>query len=192
MERILKAWARREKFECYQSPFCLREALFEHRRSNNSHAGENVAHAQPSVAKKEDEIQIQILNRSHVNAQLKILMRMIENQEQKWIKQEPEDEPQSWAQEEQKEAPPTKPWADKKDYQAIFRKYSSIGEDGEENYDVMDIQIEAQKAVRRITDHLEIVKQYQKVVRALIILNRISLREQRRPTARKLSVRRYC
>ena len=28
------------------------------------------------------------------------------------------------------------------------------------------IQIEAQNAVRRITDHLEIVKQYQKVVRA--------------------------
>ena len=28
------------------------------------------------------------------------------------------------------------------------------------------MQIEAQKAVRRITDHLEIVKQYQKVVRA--------------------------
>ena len=40
----------------------------------------------------------------------------------------------------------------------------SVGEDGEENYDVIDIQIEAQKAVRRITDHLEIVKQYQKVV----------------------------
>ena len=31
---------------------------------------------------------------------------------------------------------------------------------------MIDIQIEAQKAVRRITDHLEIVKQYQKVVRA--------------------------
>ena len=28
------------------------------------------------------------------------------------------------------------------------------------------MQIEAQKAVRRITDHLEMVKQYQKVVRA--------------------------
>ena len=31
---------------------------------------------------------------------------------------------------------------------------------------MIDIQIEAQNAVRRITDHLEIVKQYQKVVRA--------------------------
>ena len=58
------------------------------------------------------------------------------------------------------------PGLDKKGYQAIFRKYISFGKDGEENYEVIDIQIEAQKAVRRITDHLEIVKQYQKVVRA--------------------------
>ena len=42
----------------------------------------------------------------------------------------------------------------------------SVGEDGGEIYDAIDIQIEAQKAVRRITDHLEIVTQYQKVVRA--------------------------
>ena len=31
---------------------------------------------------------------------------------------------------------------------------------------MIDIQIEAQKVVRKITDHLEIVKQYQIVVRA--------------------------
>ena len=42
----------------------------------------------------------------------------------------------------------------------------SIGEDGEEHYDVVDMEIEAQRAVRRITDHQEIVNQYQKVVRA--------------------------
>ena len=86
----------------------------------------------------------------------------------KSIKQEPEDEPQSWDQEEQKEAPPPEPWTDKKDYQAILRKSISIDprDDGEEIYDVIYVQIEAQKAVRRITDHLEIVKQYQKVVRA--------------------------
>ena len=76
----------------------------------------------------------------------------------KRIKQEPEDEPQSWALEEQKEAPPPRPWGGKKDYQAIFRKYTSIGEYGEEHYDVIDMLIEAQRAVRRITDHLEIVK----------------------------------
>ena len=81
-------------------------------------------------------------------------------------KQEPEDEPQSWAQEEQKEALPPKPWVDKKHYQAIFRKCISIGEYGEEYYDVIDLLIEAQRAVRRITDQQEIVKQHQKVVRA--------------------------
>ena len=72
------------------------------------------------------------------------------------------------------EKPISKPWEDKKDYQAIFRKYISIGEDGEEHYDAIDMQIEAQRAVRRITDHEEIVKQYQKVVRAIIILCRIT------------------
>ena len=64
------------------------------------------------------------------------------------------------------EKPTPKPWEDKKDYQAIFRKYISIGEDGAEHCDVIDMQIEAQRAVRRITDHQEIVKQYQKVGRA--------------------------
>ena len=59
-----------------------------------------------------------------------------------------------------------KSWEDKKHYEAIFRKLISIGEDGEEHYDVIDMEIEAQRAVRRITDHQEIVKQNQKVVRA--------------------------
>ena len=59
-----------------------------------------------------------------------------------------------------------KPWEDKKDYEAIFRKYISIGDDGEDHYDVIDMERDAQRAVRRITDHKEIVKQYQKVVRA--------------------------
>ena len=79
---------------------------------------------------------------------------------------EPEDEAQSWAQEEQKEEPTFKPWEDKKDYEVIFRKFISIGEDGEEYNDVIDMEREPQRAVRRITDHQEIVKQYQKVVRA--------------------------
>ena len=64
------------------------------------------------------------------------------------------------------EKPTPKSWKDKKDYQAIFRKYISIGDYGEEHYDVIDMQIEAQRAVRRITDHQEIFKQYQKLVRA--------------------------
>ena len=59
-----------------------------------------------------------------------------------------------------------KPCEDKKDYEAIFRKHISIGEDGEEHYDVTDMERDAQRAVRRIQDHQEIVKQYPKVVRA--------------------------
>ena len=37
-----------------------------------------------------------------------------------------------------------KPWEDKKDYEAIFRKYISIGDDGEEQYDVIDMERDAQ------------------------------------------------
>ena len=59
-----------------------------------------------------------------------------------------------------------KPREDKKDYEAIFRKFISIGEDGEEHYDMIDMEIEAQRAVRWTTDHQEIIEQYQKVVRA--------------------------
>ena len=84
----------------------------------------------------------------------------------KRIKKKPENETQSWAQDEQKEETTFKPWEEKKDYEAIFRKYISIGEDGKERYDVVDIEREAQRAVGRITDHQEIVKQYQKVVGA--------------------------
>ena len=134
---------------------------FEHRSSNISNPGENVACCQPSVAQEEDEIQSS-------NSEYELSKCPCEAPEEddrkpaaKRNKQEPEYEPQSLAQEEQKKAPPIKPLGDKKDYQAIFRKYTSIGEDSEENYDMIDIQIEAQKAVRRITDHLEIVKQYQ-------------------------------
>ena len=70
------------------------------------------------------------------------------------------------SQEQQIEKPTFNPWEDKKDYDALFRKFISVGDDGEEHYDVTDMEREAQRAVRRITDHQEIVKQYQKVVRA--------------------------
>ena len=122
----------------------------------------NVAHAQPSISHEEDEIQ-------NSNFECGSSKRRSEEHEEddkklaaKRIKKEPEDEAQSWAQEELTEKPTSKPWEDKKDYEAIFRKYISIGEDGEEHYDVIDMEIEAQRAVRRITDHQEIVKQYQK------------------------------
>ena len=69
----------------------------------------------------------------------------------KRINKKPEDEAQSWAQEEQIEKPTPKPWEDKKEYEAIFRKFISIGEDGEEHYAVIDMEIEAQRVVRRMT-----------------------------------------
>ena len=136
----------------------------ENRSSNISYPGEDIAHAQPSVAQEEEEIQnsnfeLESSKCPHDDSQeddRKPAVKMIE--------QEPEDEPQSWTQEEQKEAPPPMPWVEKKDYQAMFRKCISIGEYGEEHFDAIDMPIEAQSAVRRITDHLEIVKQYQKVV----------------------------
>ena len=117
------------------------KSTIEHRGSNISHPGENVACAQPSVSHEEDD----------------------RKPADKRIKMEPD---QSWAQDEQIEKPTFKPWEDKIDHEAIFRKFISIGEDSEEHYDVIDMEREAQRAVRRITDHQEIVKQYQKVVRA--------------------------
>ena len=79
----------------------------------------------------------------------------------KRIKKEPEDEAQSVTQDEPRVQTTFKPWEDKKDYEAIFRKYISIGENGEEHYDMTDMERDAQRAVRRIQDHQEIVKQYQ-------------------------------
>ena len=142
------------------------KSKIEHRSSNISHSGENVAHAQPSVSHREGEIQ-------NTNFEYESSKRPSEDPEEddrnpaaKRIKKEPEDEAQSWAPEKEKEETTPKSWEDKKHYEAIFRKYISIGEHGEEHYDVIHMEIEAQRAVRRITDHQEIVNQYQKVVRA--------------------------
>ena len=136
-------------------------------RSNNVPCPvENVARAQPSVSLKEDEIQNS--NFEHVPSK-----RPSEDLEEddrkpaaKRIKKEPEDDAQSVTQDEPQELTTFKPWEDKKDYEAIFRKYISIGDDGKDHSDVVDMERDAQRAVRRIQDHQEIVKQYQKVVRA--------------------------
>ena len=142
------------------------KSTIEHRSSNISHPGENVARAQPSVSHEEEEIQ----NSNSAYGSSKRPSGDPEEDDRKpaakRIKKEPEDEAQSWAQDEQKEETTPKPWEDKKDYEAIFRKFISIEEDGEEHYDVIDMERGAQRAVTRITDHQEIVKKYQKVVRA--------------------------
>ena len=82
----------------------------------------------------------------------------------KRIKKEPEDEAQSVTQDEPKVETTFKPWEQKKDYEAIFRKYISIGDDGKEHYDMIDTDVEGQRAVRRIQDNQEIVKKYQNMV----------------------------
>ena len=143
-----------------------KKSMIEHRRSNVSSPVENVVHAQPSVSHEEDEIQ----NSNFEYVPSKCPSEDPEEGDRKpaakRIKKEPEDEAQSVTQYEQKVETTFKPWEDKKDYEPIFRKYISIGDDGEEHYDVIDMEIEAQSGVRRIQDHQEIVKQYQKVVRA--------------------------
>ena len=142
------------------------KSMLEHRSNNVPCTDENVAHAQPSVSHEEDEIQNS--NFEHVPSR-----RPRDDPEEddrkpaaKRIKNEAEDDAQSVTQDEPKVETTVKPWEDKKDYEAIFRKYISIGDDGEEHYDVIDMERDAQRAVRRITDHQEIVQQYQKVVRA--------------------------
>ena len=140
------------------------KSTIEYRSNNVPCPVENVAHAQPSVSHEEEEIQNS--NFEHVPSK-----RPGEDPEEddrkpaaKRIKNEPEDEVQSVTQKEPQEETTFKPWEDKNE--AIFRKYISIGDDGEDHYDVVDMERDAQRAVRRIQDHQEIVKQYQKVVRA--------------------------
>ena len=139
------------------------KSKIQHKSSN---LGENVAHAQPSVSHEKEEIQNSYFEYESSKRPSEGLEEDDGKPAAKRIKKEPEDEAQSWDQEEQIEETTPKPWEDKKDYEAIFRKFISIGEYGEEHYDVIDMERKAQRAVRRITDEQEIVKQYPKVVRA--------------------------
>ena len=124
-----------------------------------SHPGENVACAQPSVSHEEEEIQNLYFEYGSSKRPGEAPGGYDRKSAAKSSKKETEDEAQSWAQEEQIEKLTPKHWEEKKNYDAIFRKFISIGEDGEEHYDMIDMEIEAQRAGRRITDHQEILKQ---------------------------------
>ena len=104
--------------------------MIKHRSSHISHPDENIAHAQPSVSHKEHEI----LKSNFEYVPIKRPREAPEEDDRKpaakTSKKKPEDEAQSWAQDETKVEMTFKPWEDKKDYEAIFRKYISIGEDG--------------------------------------------------------------
>ena len=146
-------------------PLAREKSMLEHRSNNVPHTVKNVVHAQPSVSHKEDEIR-------NSNSEYVPSKRPREDPEEddrnpaaKRTKKEPEDDAQRVTQDQSKVETTVKPWEDKKDSEAISRKYISIGDDGEEHYDVIDMERDAQRAVRRITDHQEIVKQYQKLVR---------------------------
>ena len=147
-------------------PLARKKSTLEHRSNNVPHTVENVVCAQPSESHKEDEIRKS--NFEHVPSK-----RPSEDPEEddrkpaaERIKKEPKDVAQSVTKDEPKVETTIKPWEDKKDYEAIFRKYIYIGDDGEEHYDVIYMERDAQRAVTRITDHQERVKQYPKVVRA--------------------------
>ena len=105
------------------------KSKIEHRSSNISHPGKNVACTQLSVSHEEEEIQnsnFEYESSKHPNESPDEDDRKPAT---KRIKKEPEDEAQSWAQEEQIEKPTPEPWEDKKDYEAIFRKFISIEQD---------------------------------------------------------------
>ena len=169
----VRAWMKSSKYGEYEKSRNMINVLLAREKStlkdgcnNTPQTDENVAHAQPNVSHEEDEIQNS--NYEHVPSK-----RPSDDPEEddrkpaaKRIKKEPEDDAQSVTQDEPKLETIVKPWEDKKDYEAIFRKHIYIGNDGEEHYDVIDMERDAQRAVRRITDHQEIVKQYQKMVRA--------------------------
>ena len=169
----VRAWMESSKYGEYEKsrnminvPLAREKSTLKDGCNNAQRTGQNVARAQPNLSYEEDEIQNS--NFEHVPRK-----RPSDEPEEddrkpaaKRIKKEPEDDAQSVTQDEPELETVVKPWEDKKDYEAIFRKHIYIGNYGEEHYDVIDMEIDAQRAVRRITDHQEIVKQYQKVVRA--------------------------
>ena len=121
MDRIFKSWRRREKLKDDQSTSAHEKSTIEHRSSNMSHPVENVVYAQPNVSYEEDEIQ-------NSNFEYVPIARPREDPEEddrkpaaKRIKKEPEDEVQSVTQDDPKVETTSKPWKDKKDYEAIFR-----------------------------------------------------------------------
>ena len=169
----VRAWMESSKYGEYEKsrnminiPLAREKSTLKDGCNNAQRTVENVVRAQPNLSHEEDEIQNS--NFEHVPSK-----RPSDDPEEddrkpaaKRIKKEPEDDAQSVTQDEPELETVVKPWKDKKDYEAIFSKHIYIGNDGEEHYDVIDMERDAQRAVRRITDHQEIVKQYQKVVRA--------------------------
>ena len=128
--RSVRAWMESSKYgedeksrNMINVPLAREKSTLEHRSNNVPCTAENIMHAQPSVSHEEDEIRNS--NFEHVPSK-----RPNEDPEEddwkpaaKRIKMEPEDDAQSVTQNEPKVETTIKPWKDKKDYEAIFRKY---------------------------------------------------------------------
>ena len=145
--RSFRAWMESSKYGEYEKsrnminvPMAREKSTLKDGCNNAQCTGENVAHAQPNLSHEEDEIQNS--NFEHVPSK-----RPSDDPEEddrkpaaKRIKKEPEDDAQSVTQDEPELENVVKPWEDKKDYEAIFRKHIYIGNDGEEHYDVIDMK----------------------------------------------------
>ena len=151
----VRAWKESSKYGEYAKirnminvPLAREKSTLEDGCNNAPCTGKNVACAQPNVSHEEDEIQNS--NFEHVP-----IKRPRDDPEEddrkpaaKQIKNEPEDDAQSVTQDEPELETVVEPWEDKKDYEAIFKKHIYIGNDGEEHYDVIDMERDAQRAVR--------------------------------------------
>ena len=129
----VRAWIESSKYGEYEKsrnminvPLAREKSTLKDGCNNAPRTGENVARAQPNVSHKEDEIQNS--NFEHVPSK-----RPSDDPEEddrkpaaKRIKKEPEDDIQSVTQDEPKLETIVKPWEDKKDYEAIFRKHIYI------------------------------------------------------------------
>ena len=126
--RSVRAWMESSKYGEYEKsrnminvPLAREKSTLKDGSNNGPCTVENIAHAQPNVSHKEDEIQNS--NFEHVPSK-----RPWDDPEEddrnpaaKRIKKEPEDDAQSVTQDEPKVENVVEPWEDKKDYEAIFR-----------------------------------------------------------------------
>ena len=126
----VRAWMESSKYGEYEKsrnminvPLAREKSTLKDGCNDTQCTGENVARAQPSLSHEEDEIQNS--NFEHVPSK-----RPSDDPEEddrkpaaKQIKKEPEDDAQSVTQDEPELETVVKPWEDKKDYEAIFRKH---------------------------------------------------------------------
>ena len=126
----VRAWMESSKYGEYEKSRNMINVMLAREKStlkdgcnNAQRTGKNVARALPNLSHEEDEIQNS--NFEHVSSK-----RPSDDPEEddrkpaaKRIKKEPEDDAQSVTQDESEVENVVKPWEDKKDYEAIFRKH---------------------------------------------------------------------